>query len=154
MRVHFLVLLGAVLLANPVSAQTPAPDAEQAVSAVQKAVVRALNFGQGDLERLRGARGEFTPAGWTAFMKHLDGFLDANGAPAYTSSFVPSGGPTIISQGDGVLQLTMTGTLKQTQSTSSTTYPIVVEVRAVGKPLKIDQLKQTICGGRSSTPCQ
>ena len=48
----------------------------------------------------------------------------------------------------------MTGTLKQTQNTSSTTYPIVVEVRAVGKPLKIDQLKQTICGGRSATPCQ
>jgi hypothetical protein len=154
MRVHFLVLLGAVLLANPVPAQTPAPDAEQAVGAVQKAVVRALRFGQGDLERFRGARGEFTPAGWTAFMKHLDGFLDANGAPAYTSSFEASGGPTIISQGDGVLQLTMAGTLKQTQSTSSTTYPIVVEVRAVGKPLKIDQLKQTICGGRSATPCQ
>ena len=121
---------------------------------MQKAVVRALNFTQGDLERLRGARADFTPAGWTAFMKHLDGFLDAKGAPAYTSSFVPSGGPTIISQGDGVLQLTMTGTLKQTQNTSSTTYPIVVEVRAVGKPLKIDRLKQTICGGRSATPCQ
>lgn len=154
MRVPFIVLLGAVLLTNPVLAQTPAPDADQAVGVVQKAVVRALNFPQGDLERLRGARADFTPAGWTAFMKHLDGFLDAKGAPAYTSSFVPSGGPTIISQGDGVLQLTMTGTLKQTQNTSSTTYPIVVEVRAVGKPLKIDQLKQTICGGRSATPCQ
>jgi hypothetical protein len=154
MRVPFIVLLGAVLLINPVLAQTPAPDADQVVGAVQKAVVRALNFGQGDLERLRGARSEFTPVGWTAFMKHLDGFLDANGAPAYTSSFVPSGGPTIISQGDGVLQLTMTGTLKQTQNTMSTTYPIVVEVRAVGKPLKIDYMKQSICGGRTATPCQ
>jgi hypothetical protein len=153
MRVPFMVLLGAALLTSPVLAQTPAPDADQAVSAVQKAVVRALNFGQGDLERLRGARADFTPAGWTAFMKHLDGFLDAKGAPAYTSSFVPSGGPTIISQGDGVLQLTMTGTLKQTQNTSSTTYPIVVEVRAVGKPLKIDQLKQTIGGKAPSKPC-
>ena len=59
---------------------------------MQKAVVRALNFPQGDLERLRGVRADFTPAGWTAFMKHLDGFLDAKGAPAYTSSFAPSGG--------------------------------------------------------------
>ena len=96
MRVPSIVLLGAVLLTTPVLAQTPAPDADQAVGAVQKAVVRALNFGQGDLERLRGARADFTPAGWTAFMKHLDGFLDAKGAPAYTSSFAPSGGPTII----------------------------------------------------------
>jgi hypothetical protein len=154
MRIPFVVLLGAVLLAGPVLAQTPAPDADQTVGAVQKAVVRALNFPQGDRERLHGARTDFTPAGWTAFLKHLDGFLDAKGAAAYTSSFVPSGGPTVISQGDGILQLTMTGTLKQTQNTSSTTYPIVVEVRAVGKPLKIDQLKQTICGGRSATPCQ
>src|SRR4030095_3084268 len=124
MRVPFIVLLVAVVLIRPFLAQPPAPDADQTVGAVQKAVVRALNFGQGDLERLRGARGEFTPAGWTAFMKHLDGFLDANGAPAYTSSLVPSGGPTIISQGDGVLQLTLAGTLKQTHITSSTTSPI------------------------------
>ena len=48
----------------------------------------------------------------------------------------------------------MTGTLKQTQNTSSTTYPIVVEVRAVGKSLKIDYMKQSICGGRTATPCQ
>ena len=49
----------------------------------------------------------------------------------------------------------MTGTLKQTQNTSiRMTYPIVVEVRAVGKPLQIDDMKQSICGGRTATPCQ
>jgi hypothetical protein len=153
MRVHLMVLLGAVLLANPTLAQT---DAEQAaaVSVVQKAVVRALNFGQGDLERLNGARDDFTPAGWKEFMKHLDGFLDDKGAPIFTSSFVPSEGPTIVSQGDGILQLTMTGTLKQTQKTMSATYPIVVEVRASGKPMKIEHLKQSVCGGPTATPCR
>ena len=87
-------------------------------------------------------------------MKHLDGWLDDKGAPTFTSSFVPSGGPTIISQSGGVLQLTMTGTLKQRQNNSTTTYPIVVEVTASGKPMKIESLKQSICGGRTATPCQ
>jgi len=157
MRVRVMVLLGAVLLATPALAQTPAvPDAEQAaaVAVVQKAVVRALNFNQGDLEHLRGSRADFTPEGWTQFMKHLDGFLDDKGAPIYNSSFVQSGGPTIISQGDGVLQLTLTGTLKQTQKAMSTTYQIAVEVRAVGKPMKIEHLKQSICGGQTATPCR
>ena len=157
MRVRVMVLLGAVLLATPALAQTPAvPDAEQAaaVAVVQKAVVRALNFNQGDLEHLRGSRADFTPEGWTQFMKHLDGFLDDKGAPIFTSSFVQSGGPTIISQGDGVLQLTLTGTLKQTQKAMSTTYQIAVEVRAVGKPMKIEHLKQSICGGQTATPCR
>ena len=87
-------------------------------------------------------------------MKRLDGFLDDRGAPIFNSSFVQSGGPTIISQGDGVLQLTLTGTLKQTQKTMSTTYPIVVEVQAVGKPLKIEHLKQTLraAAGRDAVP--
>jgi hypothetical protein len=153
MRVHFMVLLGAALLGNPALAQ---PNAEQAaaVGAVQKAVVRALNFSQGDLERLRGARDDFTPEGWKEFMKHLEGWLDDKGAPIFTSSFVPSEGPTIVSQGDGVLQLTMTGTLRQTQKTMSATYPIVVEVRAVGKPMKIEHLKQSVCGGPTATPCR
>lgn len=154
---HFMVLLGAVLLISPALAQTPAvPDAEQAAlaGAVQKAVVRALTFDQGDLGRLQGARKDFTPAGWKQFMKHLDGWLDDKGAPTYSSSFVPSGGPTIVSESGGVLQLTMTGTLKQRQNALSTTYSIVVEVTAMGKPLKIDYLKQSICGGQTATPCR
>jgi hypothetical protein len=157
MRVHVWVLLGAVFLATPALAQTrAAPDADQAAAAgaVQKAVVRALNFSQGDLEHLKAMSADFTPEGWKEFMKHLGGFLDDKGAPIFTSSFVQSGGPTIISQGDGVLQLTLTGTLKQTQKAMSTTYPIAVEVRAVGTPLKIEHLKQSICGGRTATPCQ
>jgi hypothetical protein len=153
MRMRFMMLLGAVLLANPALAQTAAEQAAL-VSTVQKAVVRALNFDQGDVERLKGSRNDFTPEGWMEYVKHLDGWLDDKGAPTFTSTFVPSGGPTIVSQGDGVLQLTMTGTLKQLQNRSTTTYPIVVEVQARGKPLKIEHLKQTICGGPTATPCR
>ena len=152
MRIRLVVLL-ALLIAAPAPAQTQ-PMPESAAS-VQSAVVRALNFDQGSLQRLQGSRPDFTPAGWTAFMKHLDGFLDPSGAPTYTSSFTPSGDPRVVSQGDGALDLVIPGTLKQTQNTSSTTYPIVVEVKARGKPLKIDYLKQTICGKAPvSTPCQ
>jgi hypothetical protein len=152
MRIRLVVLL-ALLVAAPAPAQTqPRPDS---IASVQNAVVRALNFDQGNLQRLRGAQPDFTPDGWTAFMKHLDGFLDAGGAPTYTSSFTPSGEARVVSQSDGALDLVIPGKLKQTQNTSSTTYPIVVEVKARGKPLKIDYLKQTICGKQPvATPCQ
>jgi hypothetical protein len=152
MRTCLAALLGAALLGGPALAQTTQePDS---VAAVQKAVVRVLNFERGNLARLSGARAHFTPAGWKAFMKHLDGWLDDNGAPTYTSSFVPSGDATIVSQGAGALQLTIPGTLKQTQGASSTTYRIVVNVRATGTPPRIDQLKQTICGRSPVPPCQ
>jgi hypothetical protein len=152
MRLQLLALL-ALLIAAPALAQTPPPP--DSVEAVQNAVVRALNFNRGNLPRLQGSRPDFTSDGWTAFMKHLDGFLDPSGAPTYTSSFTPSGAARVVSQGDGALDLVIPGTLKQTQNTSSTTYPIVVEVKARGKPLKIDHLKQTICGKPPvSTPCQ
>jgi hypothetical protein len=152
MRLRLLALL-ALLIAAPALAQTP--PTSDSVASVQNAVVRALSFDRGDRERLNGARPDFTPDGWAAFMKHLDGFLDPSGAPTYTSSFTPSGAARVVSQGNGALDLVIPGTLKQTQNTSSTTYPIVVEVKVRGKPLKIDYLKQTICGKPPvSTPCQ
>jgi len=76
-------------------------------------------------------------------MKRLDGWLDAKGAPTFSSSFVPSGAPTIVSQSEGVLHVTIPGTLKHSQNGSSTTYRVVVEVRASGKPMKIHHLTQT-----------
>jgi len=108
MRMHFMVLFGAVLVSSPAWAQTtPMPTTDQAaiVGLVQKAVVRALNFDRGDLEHLRGARDDFTPEGWREFMKHLDGWLDDKRAPTFSSSFVPSGDPRIVSQSDGVLHV-------------------------------------------------
>jgi len=157
MRVHFTVLFAAVLVGGPAVAQTtPVPTTDQAaiVGAVHKAVVRALNFDRGDLERLRAARSDFTPEGWREFMKRLDGWLDDKRAPTFSSSFVPFGDPTIVSQRDGVLHVTIPGTLKHSQNGSSTTYRVVVEVRAAGKPMKIEHLKQTMCGGPPAPPCQ
>jgi hypothetical protein len=157
MRLNLMVLFGAVLVSSPAFAQsTAAPTADQAVvvGLVQKAVVRALNFDRGDVERLRGARDEFTPEGWKGFMKHLDGWLDDKGAPTFSSSFVPSGDPTVVSQAEGALHLTIPGTLKQSQGSSSTTYRVVVEIRASGRPPKIESLKQTICGGSTAKPCK
>jgi hypothetical protein len=157
MRTHFMVLFGAVLVSSPAVAQTTAvPTTDQAaiVGLVQKAVVRALNFDRGDLERLRGARDDFTPEGWREFMKRLDGWLDDKGAPTFSSSFVPSGEPRIVSQSDGVLHITILGTLKHSQNTSTSTYRVVVEVRAAGKPMKIEHLKQSMCGGSTATPCK
>jgi hypothetical protein len=152
MRTRLALLLALVIGAPVLASAQPASDS---AGSVRDAVVRVLNFDQGNLERLQRYRPEFTPTGWTAFMKHLDGFLDAKGAPMYTSSFTPSGDARIVSQSDGALDLVIPGTLKQTQNTSTTIYPIVVEVKARGKPLKIDALKQTICGKPPmSKPCQ
>jgi hypothetical protein len=74
-------------------------------------------------------------------MKRLDGWLDEKGAPTF-------------SQSDGVLHLTIPGTLKHRQNNLTSTYPIVVEVRASGRPVKIEHLEQSICGGPTATPCQ
>jgi len=156
-RVRFMVLFGALVFSSPVLAQSnPAPTIPPpgVVGLVQKAVVRALNFDRGDVERLRAARADFTPEGWKGFLKHLDGWLDDKGAPTFSSSFVASGDPTVVSQSDGTLLVTIPGTLKHSQQASSTTYQVVVEVRASGQPPKIASLKQTICGGSTSKPCQ
>ena len=143
MRVHVMVLLGAILVSSPALAQTTT-DQAAIVGPVQQAVVRALNFDRGDLERLRGARNDFTPEGWREFMKRLDGWLDDKGAPTFSSSFVPSGAPTIVSQSGGVLHVTIPGTLTHRQNGSSTTYRVVVDVRAAGAPMKIEHLQQTM----------
>jgi hypothetical protein len=157
MRVHFVMLLSAALVSGPALAQTtaePTPGQAAIVGLVHKAVVRALNFDRGDLERLRGARHDFTPEGWREFMKRLDGWLDDRGAPTFSSSFVASGDPTIVSQSEGVLHITIPGTLKHSQNGSSTTYRVVVEVQAAGQPMKIAHLKQSMCGGSTATPCK
>lgn len=151
------MLFGAALVRRPVLAQTPpGPATNEAaiVGPVQEAVVRALNFDRGDLERLRGARGDFTPEGGREFMKHLDGWLDQRGAPTFSSSFVPSEAPTIVRRSDGVLHVTIPGTLRHRQNGSSTTYRVMVDVRAAGEPMKIEHLKQRMCGGSPAIPCK
>jgi hypothetical protein len=156
MPCHLIALLAAFSSGAPVFAQTPRAKADQAaiVALAQEAVVRALDFHQGDLASLTDARGDFTPEGWSAFLKHMEGWLDANGTPTFSSSFVPSGVGRVIGEENGVLHVRIPGTLKQTQNSSSTTYGrAAVEVRVSGKPPKIQHLEQITCA-RSSTACQ
>jgi len=148
---HRVALICTLLAANPVLAQTgtPVPDSGSAmVDAVQHAAVRAVNFTQGDLASLRAAQDGFTPEGWRAFMKSLQGFVDDNGAPQYSSEFVPSGPPVILSQSNGALHISIPGALTQRQNQSSTRYgTAALDVEARGTPPKIEHLEQKTCVG-------
>ena len=153
-RRHLLPLVAAVLAGGPALAQTaPTLLADQAaiVEAVQTAAVRAVNFTQGDLASLRGAQNGFTPRGWRAFMKGLEGFVDDKGAPQFSSEFIPSGPPVILSQDNGALHLSIPGTLTHRQNKSSTTYrTAALDVDARGTPMQIDRLEQKTCVGLPS----
>ena len=73
-------------------------------------------------------------------MKHMEGWLDQKGAPTFTSNFVPSRDAVVLGLENGVVHLRIPGTLKQTQNQSSTTYRAAIDVRAGGKPTKIQHL--------------
>ena len=154
-----IVAQGLHLIAQSGSPLTPANQAT-IVAAAQKAVLRAVNFHQGDLAALNSARADFTAEGWKEFIKHMQGFLDEKGAPTFNSSFVPSKDAVVVGQENGVIHLRIPGTLKQTQNQSSTTYRAFLDVYAfrdlpghAGKPIKIQRLEQVTCVG-ASTACQ
>ena len=128
--------------------QTASSAADQAatIDFAQKAAVRALGYTHGDRATLLDARDDFTPEGWRAFMKRMDGFLDAAGAPDHSSSFTPSGAAAVKSLTNGVMRLAIPGTLKQWRTTSAagTTYRVTVEVQVGGTPPKIQLLEPVI----------
>jgi hypothetical protein len=139
-----IVLLVALSGGTPVFAQTPA------VAFAEEAAIRALDFHQGDLASLTDARHDFTPEGWSAFLKHMRGWLDASGAPTFSSRFAPSGNAVILRTEQGAVTVSIPGTLKQTQNTSSTTYRAAIEVRVSGTPPKIQHLEQITCPKESA----
>ena len=144
MKQQLILLL--VLTGSLVPQTAVAPASDETVSLVQKATVRALTFEQGVSASLNKARPDFTPQGWEEFMKPMQGFLDANGAPQFSSKFIPVGNAVITSEKNGVIQLKIPGTLTQTQGKSSTTtYRLRIEVRATGTPPKIEHLDQITC---------
>jgi hypothetical protein len=142
-----------LVTAAPVSSAkaTGASDAAT-IDFAQKAVMRALNFAQGDLARLMAAHNDFTPRGWSLYMKWMAGFLDPKGAPLFSSAFTPSGTAAVIGTQNGVAHLSIPGTLKQTQNTSSTTYRVKVDLYAGGQPIKMEKLEVITCGGASTHP--
>ena len=140
-RLLFVILL-AVCPAWTQNMPQPAPDLRGTIDFTQKAVVRALDFNQGDIKSLRDALDDFTPDGWSAFVKSLEGFLDDKGAPKYTSDFAPSGNAVVVRQENGVVHLTIPGKLTQTQNQSRTVYGHTeIDVQVSGKPPKIQHLK-------------
>jgi hypothetical protein len=139
---------GALLCAQ--SAPLAKTDQDAILAFTGKAAVRALNFRQGDLPSLIQGRADFTPEGWTDFLRHMQGFLDEKGAPTFSSSFVPSGEAVMVDQGDGIVHVRIPGTLKQTHDQSSTTYRVKIEIHAGGKPVRITRLEQTMCAGSAA----
>ena len=124
MRKVIRCLLTGLLLssvATPIWVQSVSADTaeEAAVDFAQKAVPRALNYDQGNRESFVDAQEDFTPEAWREFLKWLDGYLDNNGAPTGSSVFTASGKPVLKSQANGVLRLTLAGTLKQENSKGS-----------------------------------
>jgi hypothetical protein len=152
---HLLLLLSLIIQVSGFAQQETQPKGAQhvVVAFAQKAAVRALNFREGDLSSLSRARPDFTAEGWRDFMKHMEGYLDQNGAPNFDSRFVPSKDAIVLDDNNGIVHLRIPGTLTQTHNQSKTTYRAAVEVFAGGKPPRIQRLEQITCVG-ASTLCQ
>jgi hypothetical protein len=142
------ILLVFALVSAPLLAQQPITG-NLVVAVAQDEAVRAVNFDQGDLAGLTRARADFTREGWDDFMKRMQGFLDANGAPTFTSRFVVSGNATILREENGIVYFRVPGTLAQSNKIGKTTYRAVLEVRAGGNPVRIEHLEQITCPGVS-----
>jgi predicted deacylase len=156
MRVAILLFLIVVLAGGPFAGagqSTAGSDQAAIVAFAEKAGVRAVNFEMGNAASLERGRADFTADGWKDFMKHMAGYLDEKGAPAFNSSFTASGDARVVDEKDGIVHVKIPGTLKQGNKISATTYKAAIEVYAGGKPVKIQKLEQVTCAGRS-TACQ
>lgn len=138
-----LAALSIAVLSCQLSAQNAPPGPSSPV--IEKTVVAALSFQQGDLASFKIAHDNFTSRGWDEFIKKMQGFLKPNGAPTFTSKFVPAGTAAITSQENGTINAKLPGTLTQTHDKSTTTYRLRVEVQTIGTPPKINHLEQITC---------
>jgi hypothetical protein len=69
------------------------------VAFAERVAVRALRFAEHDANGLAASRSDFTNSAWTSFLKQFDGFLDATGAPQFSSLFTPAG-PAVVVWGE------------------------------------------------------
>lgn len=150
--------------ANSPAAQTqsaPGQSTNQAadVDLVKKMVFRALDHNQGDIGSLNDAQNDFTPQAWSKFIRHMDGYLDARGAPLFNQTFTPAEEPVVVSRENGLTYIAIRGLLQQTASmskstaiNSTVTYRSVIYVEVGGSPTKIQKLEQTMCGV-GTEPC-
>jgi hypothetical protein len=152
--IFILMLLAVFFTAKATFAQykTPATADESTIVAMaQQVTLQALNFQEGDVQAFTRPKAQFTAEGWAAFMKHMKAWLDAKGAPKFTSSFTPTGNAFIAGRENGSLRIRIPGLLKQTHNKSSTTYRSYIEVLAGGEPIKIRHLEQVACSRNAST---
>ena len=152
--IFILMLLAVFFAAKATFAQHKTPeivDESAIVAMAQQITMQALNFQEGDVQAFTKPRAQFTAEGWAAFMKHMDRWLDAKGAPKFTSSFTPTGNPIIAARENWNLGIMIPGLLKQTHNKSSTTYRSYIEVLAGGEPIKIRHLEQVACSRKAST---
>jgi hypothetical protein len=162
-RRQLIVVFAVLFTSIPLFAQSSLQerrDQNMIVAVAQDAAVRAMNFRQGDTEGWKRGRPDFTPEGWTEFVKHMQGWLDEKGAPTFSSSFVRSRNAFVIGNENGVVHFRIPGTLTQKQNGSGTTYRAAIEVYGFrdllmhgGKAIKIKHLEQITCAG-ASTACQ
>ena len=148
----WITVIGVLLIGLPGFAQNVQSNSDL-VTFGQNAAIAALNFQEGDAVGFNRAHVNFTPEGWKAFLKHMEGFLDEKGAPTFTCSFVASHDATVLSEKEDVLHLKIPGTLKQSNKLGRTTYKAALEVDMLRTAAKIQRLEQITCVG-SSTACQ
>ena len=144
----------AALLCLPVFAQNGSqPNRSEMIDFAKRSAISAVNFKQGDLVGFNNARADFTIEGWNDFIHHNEGFLDQNGTPTFSSTFVATGDVTILGDENGRLHLRIPGTLTQNNNIGKTTYRAALDVIVGGTPARIEKLKQVTCAG-SSPACK
>jgi hypothetical protein len=126
-------------------------DESAIVAMAQEVTMQALNFQEGDMQAFTRPRAKFRAKGWAAFMKHMEGRLDAKGASKFTSSFTPTGNAIVAGRENGNLRIRIPGLLKQTHNNSSTMYSSYIGVLAGGEPIKIRHVDQVACSRKAST---
>lgn len=126
------------------------PQNEDDFVTAQKIAIVALNFRQGDANGFNRARANFTLNGWKEFVKHMEGYLDAEGSPTFTSTFVATRAARMLDDKDGVIHFRIPGTMTQNNRLGKTTYQrFAIEVYAVRdqteRRIKIQRLEQITC---------
>jgi len=101
------------------------------VSFARTAATQALTFPAGDKAALAHARDVFTEAGWSEFMKVMQGWVDTTGAPTFASAFVASGAGRIVDEQD---KLSMSGSPVRSRRRRATRKPLTVLLPICGSP--------------------
>jgi len=152
----YLVSIGIAPLGAPALravAQTATADSaakSAKVAFAERVAVRALRFAEHDARGLAASRSDFTDSAWASFMKQFDGFLDATGAPQFSSIFTPAGPAVVVGGREGAVHVKIPGDLIQTSRVTRATYRVAVDVEVSGAPLKVQRLAWTTCVGESA----